>query len=560
MKLGTRLFLLFLLAGIIPVALTVAVGWMQFRQTLRLWTVPSFEEALDASLGANRLTLNRLQIDLETVGRRWVDAHDQTAEHVDLAPLMESAHVDLVIYARASESGWELVGAAGVDSPITPPPTRAIPAPVASEFGPQRARLLRLQDARGDLVAAPTYVWRTEGGEGARLQGCLLVGTALGPGFFDQIGTASEGLEFYVRFLELGGVLRSAYLVLLGLALLIAFGVSLVLARRVARSISRPVEDLVQAMEVVGRGGDVSLEVRSRIPEMTTLASAFAQMRATLRNYEAQLREVEQVRATRETARFVAHEIRNTLTPVNAGVAVLEKRVGSLPEESRVAGRRALDVIKREADRMGSLARSFSDYAHLPEPNPDWVSLEPILKSLESEVPESVDLRVESSGPLPAVFVDGEEIERLFRNLVKNASEAMDGQGRIRVAATHRTESRDIEIVVADDGPGMDARTLSQAFQPGFTTKSTGTGLGLALVRRSLSHYGGSLRLESEPGQGTRAYVTIPVRERGLDAKAAVPPADSAGASGSQPEDSKTPRKSTEPREPVRPRTSKETA
>lgn len=518
MKLGTRLFLLFLLAGVVPVGLTVAVGWMQFRQTLRLWTVHSFEQALDASLGANRLALTRVQTELEALGRSWVEERASAAIGDDpgnvVGPLLQWPLVDLAYFARRTDRGWMVVASSGMDSLLAPGPGDAIPVPVASEFGPQRARLLRLSDGRGDIVAVPTYVWTTGDAEGARLAGCLVLGTALGPGFFEQIGTASKGLEFYVRFLELGSVLRSVYLVLLGLALLAALGVSLILARRVARGISRPVEDLVAAMEIVGRGGDVTVARRSRIPEMATLAGAFERMRETLRDYEAQLREVEQVRATRETARFVAHEIRNTLTPVHAGIAVLEKRIGALPEESRTAGRRALEAIRREAERMGNLARSFSDYAHLPEPKPDWVQLDPILQGLARELPETVALTVASTGALPEVFVDREEIERLFRNLVKNAAEAMDGTGSIRVTARTRPTQRDVEILVEDDGPGMDARTLSQVLQPGFTTKPTGTGLGLALVRRSLSHYGGSLRLESEPGRGTRAFVTIPVRRK----------------------------------------------
>jgi two-component system sensor histidine kinase AtoS len=106
------------------------------------------------------------------------------------------------------------------------------------------------------------------------------------------------------------------------------------------------------------------------------------------------------------------------------------------------------------------------------------------------------------------VKADREEMERIFRNLVKNAVEAIEAEGRLRVGF-HRTEEG-LEVQIEDTGCGMDEETLRKAFQPGFTTKAAGSGLGLALVRRSLSHYGGTIRVESRPGAGTACRVRLP--------------------------------------------------
>jgi signal transduction histidine kinase len=220
---------------------------------------------------------------------------------------------------------------------------------------------------------------------------------------------------------------------------------------------------------------------------MVRLADAFASMRRTLSAYEARLRESERVRGAQETARFVAHEIRNTLTPVRASLSVLETQMGGFAAADQARARRALDLIRREADRMASLAGAFSEYARFPE---------------------RIVLSVERPPGLPRVKADREEMERIFRNLVKNAVEAIEAEGRLRVGF-HRTEEG-LEVQIEDTGCGMDEETLRKAFQPGFTTKAAGSGLGLALVRRSLSHYGGTIRVESRPGAGTACRVRLP--------------------------------------------------
>jgi nitrogen fixation/metabolism regulation signal transduction histidine kinase len=523
MRLSSRLFLLFLLSGITPMLVLLGVGWIQFRQQFRLWTVPSFEQALDASLQTNRRSMDRVHAQLEAVGQDALsspDLRESTFDSPDrlgpvLARIREVPGVDFVQYYERRQDRWGLVASSGSDSAAVAAAIEGIPVPEASDLGPQRARPLRLAGPDGDLFAVPVYRWRSGAASGdapAEPVGCLLLGTVLGPEFFGQLETASTGLGFYRRFLEVGRVLRNAYLGILVIALLASLSFSLWLARRVARGVSRPVENLVGAMGAVGSGVEPEAPVRSRIPEMETLARAFERMRRTLKQYEEQLRGVEQVRGAQETARFVAHEIRNTLTPVQAGLAVLEKRVLALPEESREPGRRALEAIRREADRMASLATSFSEYAHLPDPEVEPLEVAPLLRHLgTTDVPEAIRVELALPERLPRVRADRDDVERLFRNLIKNAVEAMEGSGTLRIAAGYDAGAERLWVDVEDTGGGMDPKTLEKAMQPGFTTKQAGSGLGLALVRRSVIRYGGTFQIESEPGRGTHCRVSLPV-------------------------------------------------
>jgi signal transduction histidine kinase len=269
-------------------------------------------------------------------------------------------------------------------------------------------------------------------------------------------------------------------------------------------------------MEAVGRGEGADVAISSRIPEMEILAGAFSRMQRTLREYQAQLREAEQVRGAQETARFVAHEIRNALTPVRAGLAVLERRVAELPEATRPQGERALQGIRAEAARMASLASAFSEYAHLPEPRPTSLDPAALVRELaEREIPPGITGAVRVHEPLPRILADRDEIERMLRNLIKNAVEAMEGTGSLTISARSADDAATVEMEVIDNGPGMDARTLAQVWQPGFTTKAEGTGLGLALVRGTVIRMGGRLGIESRPGAGTRVTIRLPAERPG---------------------------------------------
>ena len=163
---------------------------------------------------------------------------------------------------------------------------------------------------------------------------------------------------------------------------------------------------------------------------------------------------------------------------------------------------------------MASLASAFSDYAHLPEPHPESLDVAEIIRALaDREVPAEID-SVLDLHPLPQVWADRDEMERLLRNLIKNAVEAMQGAGSLRIEARPATDGEPIRIVIADSGPGMDDATLEKVFQPGFTTKTTGTGLGLPLVRSTVIRMGGRLSIESKPGEGTKVILRLPAIEK----------------------------------------------
>lgn len=527
LRLRTRLFLLVLFSSLLPAVFVLVIGWLQLRRQVSLWTLPSVERALDASLQANRRALDRLQRHLETEGRILAESSLfplAPADTTGLSDLLDSGcrefGIDLAQFYAAEAGRFRLIASRTPSGAGGPDGSGVLRRPVPSAVGPQRPRSIRIIPDAADHLAVPTFLWEPAAeGDSVRLRGALVLGVALGPGFYDRILEVSNGLSLYRRLREMGLLLQTGYGLLALIALALGFGVSFWVARRVAGSVSRPVDALIRDMDTVGREAPASpdesgrrppdAERPSSIPEMARLSAAFASMRRTLLTYESRLRESERVRGAQETARFVAHEIRNTLTPVRASLSVLEAQLQELAQEGRPRAHRALELIRREADRMAALAGAFSEYARFPERNPARLDLGLLVEEIaRSEVPERIALHVERPPDLPHVTADREEMERVFRNLVKNAVESMPEAGSLRVSFTAAEDG--LEVTLEDTGCGMNEETLRKALQPGFTTKETGTGLGLALVRRSLSHYGGIIRIESRFGEGTRCRIRMP--------------------------------------------------
>lgn len=512
-KLSTALFLLLISAGILPLTFALVAAWIPLREQLKLWSVPSVERALDASLTANRGALyaarRRLERQVRTeavVLPQILAARTDSERAAILDAVLERQGVDLVQVWVDREGTMACIASRGSNGAVEATGTLSWPTQPREAVGPPRPTWVQLGDGVLDWFGAPTF----QDIEGRRA--ALVLAVSVGAGYFQKTERATAGLSFYRRLEEVGGLLRTAYLLLFGLTSIGALALSLLLARRMAKGVSEPVEALVLGMNALGRGEAIDLKLTARFPEIQTLADAFRAMGATLRQYEERVREAEHVRATQETARFVAHEIRNSLTPVRTAIGVLERRVSELAEPERERAKRALGLIEQEAQRMTRLATTFSEYAHLPTPSPEPLSLETVVRRLaEGDLPREIvtDLRLDPS--TPSVLADRDALERAIRNLLKNAVEAMPGGGRLSIEL--RESGGGALLRITDTGSGMDETTLRQAMQPGFTTKSNGTGLGLAMVRRTMSSYGGVLRVESSPGLGTSCELWLPAEK-----------------------------------------------
>jgi len=285
------------------------------------------------------------------------------------------------------------------------------------------------------------------------------------------------------------------------------------LAGHLSRQLSRPILELISWTERLTRGEPLPDAPPAKgAPEFDVLRGAFRKMAADLAAARAREVEAAQLRTFRELARQVAHELKNPLTPLRFAVARLEQN--ARPDEKEL-----LEIIDGESARIEQMARDFATLGRLPEGPPAPVDLGELVESLvRGTVPPSVATRIERSPDLPPVSGHYEPLRRAFHNLILNACDAcaarQGGAGTSITIALRKVangQAPAAEVVIADTGVGIPADQIGRVFEPYFTTKKHGTGLGLALVRQTIYDHGGSVTVASEPGRGTAFTVTLPL-------------------------------------------------
>src|SRR5438552_6633005 len=308
--------------------------------------------------------------------------------------------------------------------------------------------------------------------------------------------------ETFLRYYTAG---FAVVIVLLGAAVLYA---AVNLAGHLSRQLSRPIDELVGWTQLIRRDGPLPRAPPGRgAPESEALRQALRELAAALEAARERELEAERLRAFREVARRVAHEIKNPLTSMRIAVDQMRRTVG--PSDSRAAT--AMQVLDAETDRLERLAREFSEFGRLPEGPQSEVDLVELLEELgRTGVPPDIDVRLTTHDGRRTVVGHYEPLRRAFANIYRNAAEAMRGRGAIDVTVTGDGPGGGLAVTIADHGPGIPAEPRPRVFEPYFTTKAAGTGLGLALVRVTLEAHRGTISVNETPGGGATFAIVFP--------------------------------------------------
>jgi two-component system, NtrC family, sensor histidine kinase HydH len=250
--------------------------------------------------------------------------------------------------------------------------------------------------------------------------------------------------------------------------------------------------------------------------EIGVLRQIAQQMGVTIENSKTfeRVRARDHLAALGEMSAGLAHEIRNPLAAIRGSISLLEDPGDADPEEIR-------RVIVEEIERLDRVVDSFLDYASPPEGGVRKLDLGELVQYTAAAVARrhagsGVELALDIEPDLPPISANPDQLESVIGNILQNAYEALDGSGHIRLTLRRVADGSEefVELLCVDDGPGMDADTLERAFFPFFTTKATGTGLGLALCERLVQAQGGTILLRSSPGEKTEVAVRLPCAER----------------------------------------------
>jgi two-component system nitrogen regulation sensor histidine kinase NtrY len=226
-----------------------------------------------------------------------------------------------------------------------------------------------------------------------------------------------------------------------------------------------------------------------------------------------ELEKIQRLAAWREVARRIAHEIKNPLTPIKLSAQRLQRRFGQFAEDK--VFEECTGIIVKQVERMQQMVAEFSAYAKLPEVVPQPAALAPLLEEavgMFGVTHRDIGWSLEIEPPLPRIPLDVEAVRRVLLNLLTNAAEALEGRtdGRVEVRARHVPARGVVEMRFMDNGPGFTPEERSRMFEPYYSRKKTGTGLGLTIVRSIVSDHHGQVRVEQNQPQGSIFIVELP--------------------------------------------------
>ncbi len=303
----------------------------------------------------------------------------------------------------------------------------------------------------------------------------------------------------------------------------------------------RPVAALVEGTRRVARDElDVQIPVMAH-GELGVLATSFNDMTASLRRGERDLRQLnqdlerkveertadltraqavlvqtEKLSSLGQLAASIAHEINNPLAGILTFSKLLAREaVTDVPDPARRAIMvRNLGLVQRETERCRAIVRNLLDFARERPLQLRDVDLEKVVQESLQLIGHQLQLQghqLETRlAPVPPVHADFGELRQAFVNLAMNAVEAMDQGGRLTVTLRASDDAQVVEVSIADTGPGIPPELHSKIFDPFFTTKEKGTGLGLSVVYGIVQRHGGTISLETAPGQGTCFTLRLP--------------------------------------------------
>lgn len=319
------------------------------------------------------------------------------------------------------------------------------------------------------------------------------------PYFAKQNEFENELSEFFTALINIYGLL---------------FLISVIIAVFFANYISEPLRLIRQKISALQFGQSYEVINWNSNDEIGALVKEYNKKVMELEANAQKLAKSERESAWREMAKQVAHEIKNPLTPMKLSVQHLQRFTNENPADLQEKIKKTTNMLIEQIDTLANIASAFSNFAKMPKANTEKIDLIPIIKSTINlfDEDDNKNYSIQLSSPLQSAIVvaDKNQLIRVFTNLVKNAVQAIpsEKEGAIEIRVT--SKEHHFEIIVKDNGVGINEEQKNHIFTPSFTTKNKGMGLGLAMVKNIIENMDGTIRFESIPNETTSFIIEIP--------------------------------------------------
>ena len=315
------------------------------------------------------------------------------------------------------------------------------------------------------------------------------------PYFQDDSFNEEELREFLVR-------LGYAYFVMLLVAIAFAYFVS----KYITRSL-KTISDKMNETRLEKRNQKIELKGASE--EVSALVESYNSMIDELEESAVKLATSEREQAWREMAKQVAHEIKNPLTPMRLSVQSFQRKFNPNDVDIHQKIEEYSKTLIQQIDTMTSIASAFSNFAQMPAQQSEQLDVVKITK-LALDIFNEKHIQFESSDTEIRAIFDRTQLIRVITNLVKNALQACENLPNPIITVSVQKKKENVMIEVIDNGVGIEEKNTDKIFEPKFTTKTSGMGLGLAMVKNILQTYNGTITLTSTPNKKTTFRVVFP--------------------------------------------------
>ncbi len=290
---------------------------------------------------------------------------------------------------------------------------------------------------------------------------------------------------------------------------LIAGVIALFITNRVTRSFLL----ISEKMKEVNLGKTNEEVEWKRNDEIGGLVTEYNKMVKKLEVSAEALARSEREGAWREMARQVAHEIKNPLTPMKLSIQFLQKSIDNNSDNVKDLTAKVAKTLVEQIDHLSKIAFDFSQFANIGNTNIETFDINEVIRSLDNlyKASHDGDLVLNTVPGKVMIRADKTQMNRLFTNLIQNAIEACDGKDKCSIELNEVQVDGVVQISIKDNGAGIPQEMQSKIFIPNFTTKSSGTGLGLAMCKGIAEQAGGRIWFETKNGEGTTFFVELPV-------------------------------------------------
>ncbi len=290
--------------------------------------------------------------------------------------------------------------------------------------------------------------------------------------------------------------------------LIIAFALAYFLASYITQSL-KTISDKINETSLNQKNEKIVIEANSR--EINSLIKAYNAMVDKLEESATMLAQSEREQAWREMAKQVAHEIKNPLTPMRLTVQSFQRKFDANDPNLKQKLDDYSKTLIQQIDTMSSVASAFSNFASMPAQQNETLNVVEVVEfSLDIFNEEYIHFKSDEDEVI--TIMDRTQLVRIITNLIKNAIQAIPDEqdDKLIVVAVNKYEN-EVKITVKDNGIGIEQENIERIFEPKFTTKNSGMGLGLGIIKNIIENYKGTITFETEYRKGTTFIVSLPI-------------------------------------------------